>query len=244
MKYWAITDKGLMRSKNEDCYFACCNEADDFALFVVCDGMGGALAGNIASRMACDVFVNEINSFDLRDKTFEEFSPLLYSAALKANKLVYEKSETDLECSGMGTTLVAVLVHEDRALVINIGDSRAYIVSNGAITQITKDHSVVEDMVRRGEITKEEARTHPKKNLITKAIGTAPEVEPDIFSVELKKDDYLLLCSDGLSNIVTEDEIKNTIIKLERPDKVCDILLQATYSRGAPDNVTIVFYKH
>lgn len=166
----------------------------------------------------------------------------MYSAVEAANTAIYEKSIDDVNCAGMGTTLVAALVHEGRALIINVGDSRAYLISDAGITQITRDHSVVEDMVRRGDITREEARVHPKRNLITRALGTAPGVDPDIFSVDLSGNTFLLLCSDGLSNVITDSEIKNTVTKLEHPDKVCDILLQAAYSRGAPDNVTIILY--
>ena len=244
MKYWAITDKGLVRKQNEDAYFACCNEEDGFALFVVCDGMGGAQSGNVASTMACNIFVDTLNEFDLRGKSFDIISSYLYAAADAANTAIYEKSIDDVNCAGMGTTLVAALIHDNKALVINVGDSRAYFISESGITQITRDHSVVEDMVRRGDITKEEARVHPKRNLITRAMGTAPGVEPDIFSVDLKENDYLILCSDGLSNVITDGEIKSTITHLEHSDKVCDILLQATYSRGAPDNVTIILYKN
>lgn len=244
MKYWAITDKGLVRKQNEDAYFACCNECDGFALFVVCDGMGGAQSGNIASNMACEAFVDKLNSFEMQDKTYDELSGFLYEAAEAANTAVYEKSIDDVNCAGMGTTLVAALVHGSKALIINIGDSRAYYISGNSITQITVDHSVVEDMVRRGDITKEEARVHPKRNLITRALGTALGIEPDIFSIELKDGDYILLCSDGLSNVIIDDEIKDTIANLEHSDKVCDILLRAACSRGAPDNVTIVLYKN
>lgn len=147
MKYWAITDKGLVRKQNEDAYFACCNECDGFALFVVCDGMGGAQSGNIASNMACEAFVDKLNSFEMQDKTYDELSGFLYEAAEAANTAVYEKSIDDVNCAGMGTTLVAALVHGSKALIINIGDSRAYYISGNSITQITVDHSVVEDMV-------------------------------------------------------------------------------------------------
>ena len=244
MKYWAITDKGLVRQKNEDAYFACCNEEENFALFVVCDGMGGAQSGNIASTLACNTFVNALNEFDMRGKTDEQLSSYLYSASEAANNAVYEKSITDVNCAGMGTTLVAALIHGNKVLILNIGDSRAYLISRDSILQVTRDHSVVEDMVLRGEITRLEAKTHPKRNLITKAIGTSPDNEPDIFSLDLKADDFLLLCSDGLTNVISDNEIRDTITHLEHHDKVCDILLQATCSRGAPDNVTIIIYKN
>ena len=244
MKYWAITDKGLVRQKNEDAYFACCNETDDFALFVVCDGMGGAQAGNVASSLACNTFVNTINAFELRDQPFDKLAYYLYPAAAAANSAVYEKSVDDITCAGMGTTLVAALIHKDKALVLNVGDSRAYVISEDEIIQATRDHSVVEDMVQKGEITREEARVHPKRNLITRALGTVSDIEPDIYSIELESDEYLLLCSDGLTNVVTDNEIRDTITHLEHADKVCDILLQACFQRGAPDNVTIILYKN
>ena len=244
MKYWAITDKGLVRQKNEDSYFACCNETDDFALFVVCDGMGGAQAGNVASTLACNTFVNTINEFDLRDQPYDKLAYYLYHAADAANRAVYEKSVGDVQCAGMGTTLVAALIHNNKALVLNIGDSRAYVISEDEIVQVTRDHSVVEDMVQRGEITKAEARVHPKRNLITRALGALSDFEPDIYSIELDSDEYLLLCSDGLTSVVADNEIRDTITHLEHADKVCDILLQACFQRGAPDNITIILYRN
>lgn len=244
MKFWAITDKGLVRKGNEDFYFACCNEEDDFALFVVCDGMGGAQAGNIASKLACDTFVNSLNEFDLPGKSADTLSAYIYSSVQSANTAVFEMGLSDEKYNGMGTTLVAAMIHENRALIANVGDSRAYVVNDSGIMQITRDHSLVEDMVRRGEINKTDAKIHPKRNLITKAVGTDEVVEPDMFSLELKEGDYLILCSDGLTNLVNDDELKNTVLNLEHSDKACDILLQAAYSRGAPDNVTIVLYRN
>lgn len=225
-------------------FFACCNERSSFALFIVCDGMGGAQSGQIASEMACRTFVNVLNSCELKGKTREELTDILCRATRSANKAVYEKSIDDVYCAGMGTTLVAALVYGNEVLIVNVGDSRAYHLNASSITQITVDHSLVEDMVRNGEITRQEAKVHPQRNLITRAIGTEPGVYPDVFHAELKNGDYILLCSDGLTNVIEDNEIRETIARLEHQDKVCEILLQATYSRGAPDNVTIVLFKY
>jgi protein phosphatase len=143
----------------------------------------------------------------------------------------------------MGTTIVSAIVSGDSATVLNVGDSRAYHISNGSITQVTRDHSVVEDMVRRGDITREESKTHPNKNLITRALGTVPEVECDFFSVPLSSDDNLLLCSDGLSNVVSDQEMLYEVQNAESLEFACEKLLSIAISRGAPDNITIVLFK-
>jgi len=244
MNYWGITDKGLVRKRNEDAYFACCNEENDYALLVVCDGMGGVQSGDVASKTACETLVDYINQQELQGADFPAASQIFFDSVVKANEAVYQKSIEDVNCAGMGTTLVAALIHEGKALIANVGDSRAYIIEDGDIIQVTRDHSLVEDMVTRGEISREEARTHPQRNLITRALGTLPDVEPDIFSIDLSDDAFLLLCSDGLTNVIEDREILATLSKLEHHDHACEILLRAAFERGAPDNVTVILYKN
>lgn len=240
MKYWGLTDKGLVRKRNEDAYFAAVSDDGKYGLFVVCDGMGGAQSGDVASSIACRTFAEYMNSRDYTDADFESCCFMLFSAASAANKAVYEKSIEDVNCAGMGTTLVAALVHEDRAAVVNVGDSRAYHIRGNGIVQVTIDHSLVEDMVRAGDITREEARNHPQKNLITRALGSFPDTVPDVFSVELDDGDYLLLCSDGLTNELTDKELLSAFNIIDNKENVCDALLKASYVRGAHDNVTVV----
>lgn len=210
------------------------------AVFVVCDGMGGAQAGNIASSMAADHFM------DFMKKSVEnggDIAAAMSGAVAAANTAVYDKSSGDENCAGMGTTLVAAAVTRDSCAIVNIGDSRAYKVTGDAIYQVTKDHSVVEEMIDRGDITRMEAKEHPKKNLITRALGTNADEPPDVFRPELSEGDLLLLCSDGLSNIVEEREMYYEIEYSRDIRESCERLVGLALSRGAPDNVTAVLFQ-
>ena len=243
MKSCAITDKGIVRKQNQDAYYASCDDGRGCAVLLVCDGMGGARAGNVASELATQVFSDEVNR-GLEDAMREGTLCTLMKAALRtANSAVYELSRSDEDCAGMGTTVVAAVVIGDEATVLNVGDSRAYHISGGRITQITRDHSVVEDMIRRGDITREQSMTHPNKNLITRAVGTVSRVEADLFSVRLRDGDYLLLCSDGLSNLVSDEEMLYEVTNCGHVERSCEKLLRLSISRGAPDNVTVVLFQ-
>lgn len=238
MQLWGITDRGSVRKENQDAYEASMLD-QNIALGIVCDGMGGALAGNVASQMAlstfCDCLRQEYEEGDRSDP-----QGALMRAADQANDVVYQRSLTDENCRGMGTTVVAALACEDHVYVINVGDSRCYLADETSITQVTRDHSLVEDLVARGDITPEEARCHPRKNLITRALGVDRRVHPDVYHLERKQESFLLLCSDGLSNVVTDPELLYEIIHGGDPASCCQRLLDIALNRGAPDNVTAV----
>ena len=240
MKITAKTDVGTVRKQNQDVFIA--EEWRDLnAVFLlVCDGMGGAKAGNVASKMAADHFKKALRTQLNEFVNIRKASEAMYDAAVYTNSVLFAKAQTDPACNGMGTTLVSALVMQEGAVVINIGDSRAYKISHDGISQVTRDHSVVEDMISRGEITRVEAWNHPSKNLITNAIGTAPNSEPDIFVLELSEGDCLLLCSDGLSNLVGDQEFLYEILRGPDVKTCCERLLQLSIVRGAPDNVTAV----
>ena len=238
MQAFGLTDPGAVRTENQD-VFAIEQLEDGSILAVVCDGMGGAKAGNVASHLALEVFTNEVKrSMDAR-LTEEEIALMLDGAAALANNAVYEQASVSRDYSGMGTTLVAALVRENIAYFLNVGDSRAYHLEEDDIHLVTVDHSVVEMMIRRGEITREEARRHPVKNLITRAIGTMDTVQTDLFREELAEGDSLLLCSDGLSNLLNDQEILFEVSQGSKED-CCRRLVDIVMSRGAPDNVTAV----
>lgn len=239
MEAWGLTDPGKVRSQNQD-YYDLSQLEDGSILAVVCDGMGGAKAGNIASRLAVDVFAKEVRrNMDPR-LNGEELVSLLKDAAALSNTAVYEHAHLSDEYIGMGTTLVAALVRDKKAYIVNVGDSRAYHLSSGGIRMITVDHSVVEMMVQRGEITREEAKQHPVKNLITRAVGTEESVLCDAFTQTLKTGDSLLLCSDGLSNMMADQEILFEVEHGADRSDCCKRLMMIAANRGAPDNVTAV----
>lgn len=238
MKVWGITDRGSVRKENQDAWAAGLLR-EDLALAVVCDGMGGALAGNVASTLAVEAFWQEMEAQCAKGCP-EEPERALRRAVSAGNAQVYLRSRDDADCRGMGTTLVAVLCCGRQAWVVNVGDSRCYLADQESIRQVSRDHSLVEALVDRGEITREEARSHPRKNVITRALGVESVVEADIFAIDCPEDSFLLLCSDGLSNLVTSQELLYELIHGGEPEGCCQRLLELALGRGAPDNVTAV----
>ena len=239
MQSWGLTDPGCVRKQNQDAYQM--EQLDHNSLLcVVCDGMGGAKSGNIASSLAVDVFVQEIrrNWKPLMDQ--ERVDQILRSAVKLANFTVFDQAQQFTEFDGMGTTLVAVLIRGKKATVVNVGDSRAYGIDRTGIRQITRDHSLVQLMVERGELTPELAKLYPGKNFITRAIGTETTVMCDIYHMDVAKGDFLLLCSDGLSNMMDDQEILFEVVHGVNKAHCCKRLLDITKHRGAPDNVTSI----
>ena len=239
MQYWGLTDAGSVRPQNQDAYKI--EQLDKNTLLcVVCDGMGGAKSGNIASNLALDVFVGEVKNTWTNGMNQEKTDQMLEAAVKLANFTVFDQAMQFEEFNGMGTTLVAVLIHEQSVTVINVGDSRAYLVGRNGIRCLTKDHSLVQMMVDRGELTPEVARTYPGKNYITRAIGTDTMVESDIFHLDVERGDSLLLCSDGLSNLMDDQEILFEVVHGVNKQYCCQRLLDIAKNRGAPDNVTSI----
>ena len=234
---WGLTDKGMVRAQNQDaCAF---QQKEGYAWAVVCDGMGGAAAGDLASTMARDRY--ESHMACLADPAlYAQEEDLMIQATQAANRAVYLKAGTNRAFAGMGTTLVAVLTNGKWATIVNVGDSRAYLIDRVGIHQVTVDHSVVQLMVSRGELTPEQAKTYPGKSLITRAIGTENLVFGDIFHKKVSKGDFLLLCSDGLSNLMDDQEILFEVAHGQDKTKCCQRLLDIAKKRGAPDNVTSI----
>ena len=239
MRYWGLTDPGCVRQQNQDAFHM--EQLDrNTLLCIVCDGMGGAKSGNIASSLAVDVFVQEVKRTWTSSMNQEKINQMLHSAVKLANFTVFDQAQQFEEFDGMGTTLVAVLLKNRHATVVHVGDSRAYRVNSEGIWQMTRDHSLVQMMVERGELTQEMARTYPGKNFITRAIGTEPIVVCDISNLELSRGEFLLLCSDGLSNVLDDQEILFEIVHGMNREDCCQRLLEIAKNRGAPDNVTSV----
>lgn len=238
MNIWGITDVGAVRHQNQDSYHIELL-AEDMALGIVCDGMGGAKAGNVASQLAVETFL-ETAKAQPPEQWRNEPEALLHFAAEQANGAVHFRANVDADCRGMGTTMVAALVVGDRAYILNIGDSRCYLVQPEGISRITRDHSLVEDLVARGQITPEQARQHPQKNLITRALGAEAKLRADLFRQPMEHGDALLLCSDGLSNMVSDQELLYEVLHGGPAEDCCRRLLDIALSRGAPDNVTAV----
>jgi protein phosphatase len=235
MNIWGITDIGAVRNDNQDNYQTDMLD-EDVLLAVVCDGMGGARAGNVASTLAVAGFVSAVK--EQYQAGQRDWACMLEEAVYDANERVHDAALAHEEYRGMGTTLVAALATPERIFVANVGDSRCYQIVEGDITRISRDHSLVEDLVCRGELTPEEARVHPKKNLITRALGVDRSVKVDIFE-KPNLGGYLLLCSDGLSNEVTDEQLRREVVA-EDKEHCCQRLLKLALDQGAHDNVTVV----
>lgn len=242
MEYFGLTDKGRVRPTNQDIYQIEAREENQTALLVVCDGMGGANAGNVASRFAAQVFTESIKAELTRPLDAKERQELMAHALEEANQTVFSLAGRQPEFRGMGTTLVAALVQGGEATVLNVGDSRAYLFDGENLRQLTEDHSYVEEMRRQGRITAEVARTHPQKNLITRAVGVEPAVEGDLFEVALRKNEVLLLCSDGLSGMAEDQQIAAAIKNAKTLALAGDALLNLALEGGGRDNITVALF--
>lgn len=244
MKSFGLTDKGKVRKDNQDSFIIEKCDAKDCLVVALCDGMGGAKAGGLASQLSNKAFVSYIYAkLTSRVHRALDFQKILRDACAEANGVAYEYSQFDEEYNGMGTTIVGGVVKSNgNGYIINVGDSRAYHISRrlDCITQITRDHSLVEDLVEYGAITKEQAKTHPQRNVITRALGSEAQVDADYFEFTLQGGDFLLLCSDGLSNIVSDDEILEYSREYPEPELLCRSLMSKALNRGARDNVTVL----
>ncbi len=239
MKTFGITDIGKVRKENQDTFAI--SATADCVIGVVCDGMGGARSGNVASAMATDCFSAHVQRCII-DGDDVSMPSLVEEAANYANVVVYDRAFTDFTCEGMGTTLVGGVFEADRAHLAHVGDSRAYMISRGVIWQITTDHSYVEELVQKGEITREQAKKHPRRNYITKALGVERTVVPDVYTVDAEEGNIIILCSDGLTNMVDEDEMLEITQKYENPEPMCNELVNLALSREATDNVTVAIF--
>ena len=245
MNCFGLTDKGKTRHENQDSFLIEDCEKASCSIMALCDGMGGANAGGLASELSAKAFVNHVyhhlSTYPTRQT---DYPRLMREACDEANGVAFAYSQFGDHLTGMGTTLVAaVLRRNGNGYVLNVGDSRAYQLHRHSLKQITRDHSLVEELVEAGIITHEQARHHPQKNVITRALGSDREVDAYIYTVNVALGDSLLLCSDGLSNIVPEDEITAVLSDSADAESACRDLMELALSRGAPDNVTIVVWK-
>lgn len=229
------SDVGIVRSLNED--YAGYIEEEEFKLYVVADGMGGHNAGEVASEMA----VKAVEAY-VKENYKEQGTNVLENAVLFANENIYDKAIEGSEYKGMGTTLVAALVYKNHVIVANVGDSSCFGIIDSNITKITKDHSLVQELIDSGSITEEEGRKHPKKNVITRALGTNNVVKVDIFKVDINTYDKYLLCTDGLSNEVLKEEIFMEINDINDYNTACDKLVLLAKNRGGRDNITVLLF--
>lgn len=229
-----LTDIGNYRSLNED--YGDYLIKDDYSVFVIADGMGGHNAGEVASKMAVDnilKFINENIDKYPKDK-------IIVRAIEEANRTIYEYSCENETMCGMGTTVAACIISKDLIYIANVGDSSCYLIENSGIRKITKDHSLVQQLLDEGSITEEEAMHHPNKNIITRAVGTNKQVEVDLYDLSYKSYKYIVLCTDGLSNEVEKEEIYNIVTTIKDVNEGCKELINLAKARGGKDNISVL----
>lgn len=236
METYCQTDVGLKRNSNQDFVYASDQKVGRLpSLLIVADGMGGHAAGDLASRVCVETMVSSIEGSGQT-----ETIPVLAEAVQKANRAVLKKAAEKPEYAGMGTTIVAAVIDGNTLYVANVGDSRLYLIDDDRIDQITLDHSLVAEMVRSGRISPEQMRNHPEKNIITRAVGGEENVEADFFDVGLHKGDVVLLCSDGLTNMVEDEQIFRIIRREKTLRDAGQKLISAANSAGGRDNISVV----
>ncbi|MBS3994303.1 MAG: Stp1/IreP family PP2C-type Ser/Thr phosphatase [Alkaliphilus sp.] len=243
MEVGACSHIGKVRDTNEDAYYISDNE---LKLFIIADGMGGHNAGEIASHIAIDTIKDYISKrIELFSMVSEDnIDNIIKEAIIRANQVIFTKSSEEINYQGMGTTLTVVLILSGNAIYIgHVGDSRAYLYHNDKFRQITQDHSLVGELLRNGSITENEARIHPKRNIITRALGTEHNIIVDLYKIEINNDDIIVLCTDGLSNVVDVEEIEDIIIRCHNIQEGCEHLVSLANERGGYDNITVVAIK-
>jgi Serine/threonine protein phosphatase len=243
VKYSARTDKGSVRELNEDY----CNVISGYPgipdAFIIADGMGGHNSGEIASKAAVDCITNAILETPELFSENNDAADAIRKLMLTANDTVYKKSLEGSGNFGMGTTLILAVIIGKTMYIGHVGDSRLYHIKKDSMTQITTDHSYIEELIRNGSLTREEGAKHPKKNIITRAIGCFEEIEVDTYICELEADDYFVMCTDGLTNMLEDEEIKRTVVG-NTTSKACEELVFKALKNGGEDNVTVIVIKN
>lgn len=237
MKVFGVTNTGLVRELNEDNYFVSNEPVGSFQnLFIIADGMGGQNAGEVASKLAIDEFIDYTKrNVDTSDTIEERF----IKGIEYTNNVIYNSAKYNIEYRGMGTTFIVCTVVDDTLYIANVGDSRLYIYDN-TLKQITIDHSYVEELIQAGQITRNESITHPDRNIITRALGTYKDIEVDVFKIDVKHVTKVLLCSDGLTNMLIDERINEIISSDKDLDKQGVQLLEESLKKGGTDNITFI----
>lgn len=240
MRIYGITDIGKARSINQDSYAVEVLEDAETGILLVCDGMGGVKGGEIASSIAVRTIMDSLRVKLKPKMSRQNIKNALEEAIKRANSNIVSRALEEHELLGMGTTCVCAIVCDNNITLANVGDSRAYVIENEKLRQVTEDHSLVNDMVKAGEISPQEALMHPKKNIITRALGVDEDIDIDYFNVDVKDDMYVILCSDGLTNEVSDIEICYEVVNSITEKDACEALKDIANKRGGHDNITIV----
>ncbi|HOJ11257.1 MAG TPA: Stp1/IreP family PP2C-type Ser/Thr phosphatase [Clostridiales bacterium] len=236
--YGIKSHKGMVREINEDSCNVIFGSSKMKAAFIIADGMGGHNAGEVASRMAVEYISEKINEAE-KDFSEDGVCQFLISTIKEANDIIFKKSNAPGPFSGMGTTLIIAVFFAERVYIGHVGDSRVYVIRNNGIQQLTTDHSYVEELIKNGSLSRVEAENHPQKHVITRAIGCFEDVEADIYTYDIHTDDTFVLCTDGLTNMLSDDIIKSIIIQSDDPQSACAELVEKANKSGGNDNITL-----
>lgn len=234
----AATDIGMVRAINQDSLYLPSNQA--LKLFMVADGMGGHKAGEIASRLAIDKISSFLKNSKPSITSVIKAQDTVVEAINAANTEIFEYSKQVEGCVGMGTTVTLAYVFKNKIIIGHVGDSRAYIIRNGGIAQLTEDHSLVNQLLKGGKISRQEALNHPQKNVITRAVGTSDDIEVDTFVLKPEKGDILILCSDGLTNMVGDIELLSIFVDRQEMQAACEIAVELAKENGGTDNISVI----
>jgi len=239
VKYGIKSHKGMIRKINEDSLNVILGDSKMEAAFIVADGLGGHSAGEVASKMAVDYISSFLKNMpvDLEEDVFQDF---VNKSVEEANAIIYEKSIEPGPLFGMGTTLVVAILFNKKMYIVHVGDSRAYMIRNGEMKQLTVDHSYIEELIKNGSLTRTEAQKHPKKNIITRALGCFEKVNVDNFSCDVFDGDKFILCTDGLTNMLSDDKIKDVVLLHDDPQDACNKLVEIANLSGGIDNITVI----
>ncbi|MDX2185006.1 MAG: Stp1/IreP family PP2C-type Ser/Thr phosphatase [Gemmatimonadaceae bacterium] len=232
----ARTDVGMIRAGNEDAFFADAN--GHRGLFIVADGMGGHAAGEVASEMAVQIVTRELDA--VNDLAASDVDRHIARAVRNANRAIYERTLAEVDKQGMGTTVSMLMLGGSRYVIGQVGDSRVYLLRNGQLHQLTKDHSYVQEQVDAGFLTPEQARYHPYSNVITRCVGAAENVEPDVFTGSVLAGDLFLVASDGLTGMVDDKRLLQVLMQRQPPQRLVDLLIREANGRGGLDNITAI----
>lgn len=244
MRFGVKSDKGRIRELNEDSYNVIAGYSGIPVTFVIADGMGGHNSGEVASKAAVDFVSDYIIKSPETVSDSGNILLIIKEIMEKSNTHVYNKSLESETDSGMGTTLIVAVVNSKKLYIGHVGDSRLYLIREGNIERLTEDHSFIEELIKNGSLTREEAENHPNKNVITRALGCSEEVQIDTYSYEFKEEDICIVCTDGLTNMLSEQEIKDIVLSNEEPQIACDKLVDEANLRGGEDNITVIVFKN
>ncbi|AEV69136.1 Stp1/IreP family PP2C-type Ser/Thr phosphatase [Acetivibrio clariflavus] len=244
MRFGVVSDKGRVRETNEDSYKVISGREGLPDTFIVADGMGGHNSGELASRMAVDLSEEYLLKFLQPGLDEENILPFICNMMTEVNRCIYLKAKESEENFGMGTTFVIGMFFNGKFFIGHVGDSRVYLLRNGSLQKLTTDHSYIEELIKNGSLSREEARNHPRKNVITRALGCEENVDIDTYCVDVDNDDLFVLCTDGLTNMLSENDILAVINSDDEPQYICSELVKLANERGGEDNITVIIVKN